>query len=152
VRRSNGRGCWRWDQEKEEGRGGDRRQQWPKREEGNPGQSVPGVTGAQVSAPQGMWHQGTIWRPYRPQWALGPLGAVRILPTKYWAGALRGWARRHPALPIASPQTHSHTTVPRLDASPCQPGQGAALIPAPSSQGDQVDSAGLRGIDRWGEL
>lgn len=55
MRRSNGRGYWRWDQEKEEGRGGDRGGSSQKREEGNPGRSVPGVTGAWVPAPQNMW-------------------------------------------------------------------------------------------------
>lgn len=31
------------------------REPWPNWEEGNAGQSVPGVTGAWVPAPQGVW-------------------------------------------------------------------------------------------------
>lgn len=96
MRRSNGGGCWRWDQEKEEERGGDRRQQWPNRGEGNAGQSVPEVTGASVQPLRvcGLGeHKETL------QTLVSPcplLGAVRILFTLYQAGALRGWARRHP--------------------------------------------------------
>lgn len=36
MKRSNRRGFWRWDQEKEEGRGGDRRRQWPEEGGGEP--------------------------------------------------------------------------------------------------------------------
>lgn len=118
-----------------------------RREEGSRGQAVPGVTGAWVLDPQGMCdrhHREALQTPVCPP--------QHSPPTLYCAGALGGWARRHPALPIASPQTHSHTTVPHPGASPCQPGQGTALVPAPSGQGDQGDRADLSGVDRWGEL
>lgn len=64
--------------------------------EGNAGQSVPEVTGASVQPLRvcGLGeHKETL------QTLVSPcplLGAVRILFTLYQAGALRGWARRHP--------------------------------------------------------
>lgn len=50
-----------------------------------------------------------------------PLGAGRILPTLYWAGALRGWARQHPALPMPHPKP---THIPQF----------LARAPAPANQ------------------
>lgn len=56
-----------------EGTGGSSGQ---KREEGNPGQSVPGVTGAQAPAPQGMWYdRGPQGGPPDPSRPLSPLGS-----------------------------------------------------------------------------
>lgn len=96
MRRSDGRGCWRWDQEKEEGRGGDRRQPRPNWEEGNSGQSVPGD---RCLGPSPSGYVGLGEHKETPQTQISScpvLGAVRILFTLYQAGALRGWARRHP--------------------------------------------------------
>lgn len=131
MRRSNGRGCWRWDQEKEEGRG----QEVAVAKEGGGETWTVSARGDRCPGPSPSGHMGL--RDHRealqiPVGPSDPQGTGRILPTLYWAGTFRGWARQHPALPIASPQTHSHTTVLCPGASPCQPGQGAALMPAPS--------------------
>lgn len=124
-----------------------------KREEGNPGQSVPGVTGAQIPAPQGMWcDRGPQGGPPDPSRPLSPPGSWPNSPHPVLGWGPQGLGKAAPRPPHASPQTHSHTTVPCLGASPCQPGQGATLMPAPNGQGGQGDRAGLRGVGRWGEL
>lgn len=135
MRRSHGRGCRRWDCEKEGGEGtgsgGGQR-----REEGNPGHTVPGLTGAQVRAPQGMWHrggpQGSTPVPSGP---LRPLGADRILPTLSWAGALGGWARQHPALPMPHPKpTHIPQFLARAPA-PANQARGQPMCQPPVARG-----------------
>lgn len=75
MKRSNGRGGWRWDQEKEEGRGGDRRWLWLEEGGGEPWTVSARVTGAQVPAPRGMWwDRGPQGGPPDPSRALSPLG------------------------------------------------------------------------------
>lgn len=48
----------------------------------------------------------------------------------------QGLGKAAPALFTASPQTHSHTSY-LPGRQPCQPGQGAALMPDPSDRGGQ---------------
>lgn len=127
---------------RKKGGGGDREAAVAREGGGKPGQSVPGVTGAPgPQPPQGMWTNRGPQGPFRPQWGpQHPWGAGRIFPTPYWAGALRELGKAAPRPPHASPQTHSHTTVPLPGRQPLLAGQGAALVPAPVArdQGDRV--------------
>lgn len=114
---------------------------------------MPGVTGAQIPAPQGMWCDGgPRGGPPDPSRPLSPPGSWPNSPHPVLGRGPQGLGKAAPRPPHASPQTHSHTTAPCLGASPCQPGQGAALMPAPDGQGDQGDRTGLRGVGGWGEL
>lgn len=85
--------------------------------------------------------QGATGRPLRPPVGpSAPLGAGRILPTPYWAGALRGWARQHPALPMPHPKpTHIPQFLARAPA-PANQARGQHLCQPPMARG-------IRGIE-----
>lgn len=64
-----------------------------------------------------------------------PLGAGRIFPTLYWAGALRGWARQHPALPMPHPKpTHIPQFLARAPA-PANQARGQHSCQPPMTKG-----------------
>lgn len=101
-----------------------------------------------VLDPQSIWDEGG--GPPDPIGPISPPGNWPNSPHPVLGWGPEGLGKPAPRPPRASPQTHSHTTVPCLGASPCQPGQGAACMPAPSGQEDQGDRGGLWGTDKWG--
>lgn len=138
MRRSTGRGCWRWDWEKEEGWGGDRRQWWPEVGGGAPWTVCARPDRCPGPSPSGhMARWGPGRQPSRPH---SPLGAGRILPSLCWAGALGGWARQHPALPMPHPKpTHIPQFLPRPRPLPTRPGGSTGASPQwPGGLGGQA--------------
>lgn len=77
-------------------------------------------------------HKEALQTPVGPS---APLGAGRILSTLYWAGALRGWARQHPALPMPHPKP---THIPQFLAwapAPANQARGQHLCQPPMARG-----------------
>lgn len=117
------------------------------------GQSVPGVTGAQAPAPRSTRHyRGPQGGPSGSCGPPRPLGADQILPTLYWAGALRGWARQHPALPMPHPKpTHIPQFLARAPA-PANQARGQPLCQPPMARGIKGMELARGGWTDGGEL
>lgn len=130
------------------GRG--RRQRWWPWPETRAPLKVPGDRCPRPSLEGQRSDRGPQAGPAEPLGTFSPPGSWPNFPHPVMGWGPQGLGKAAPGPPHASPQTHSHTTVPCPGASPCQPGQGAALVPAPSGQGDPGGQSGLRGYGMGG--
>lgn len=138
MRRSRER-HWRWDLEKEDGRGG-AGGSGGRREEGRHPRCP--VTGAQGPASRGIGLTGDPRLALQNLWGpSAPLGAGRIFPTQCWAGALRGWARQHRALPMPHPKPTHIPQFPAQAPAPANQARGQHLCQPPVARG-------IRGTER----
>ena len=103
-----------------------------KREEGKPGQSVPGVTGAQVPAPQGMWtNRGPQGGPSDPQWGpQHPWELAEFSPPRTGLGPSGAGQGSTPPSPCLTPNPlTNHSSVPGRQPLPTRPGGSTCASP-----------------------
>lgn len=142
MRRSCGRGCWRWDQ-KEAGRGGDRRRRWPEEGGGEPGTvSARGdrCLGPRPSGPARQAPQGGPPDPRLPPSALPPTRSWPNSPHPVLRWGPRGLGKAAPRPPHSlspNPLTY-HSSSPGCQPLPTRPGDSTCASPQwPGGSGGQ---------------
>lgn len=138
------RGCWRWDQEKEDREGWGQtpavaklggRELWTASARGDrcPGPSPSGYVGLRERKETLQ----TLGSPCLPLAGSCP-DSLHLVPG--WGP--QGLGKAAPALLTASPQTHSHTTVPRQGASPANQARGQPSCQTPVTRGTELAGEG----------
>lgn len=159
MRRSYGRGCWRWDQEKEEGRGGDRRRQWPGEGGGEPwtasarADRCPGPSPSGHAVPEGTTGRpsGLQWSPRTPgSWPNSPPTPPLPLRLHGPGPSGAGQGGTPPSLRLTPNPLTYHSSLPGRQPLPTRP--GGSTHASPQWPGGPGGRGWPEGADRWGEL